>query len=100
MGESAKLEGTDRNKVLFSHWVEDAVAVVNELTEGPVVFASCSLGGWLSLVAAQQFPDRLHGMVSYMHVVCNWGSSREIEYNLVNKTCTFIQTFRFFMHQP
>ena len=63
MGESAKLEGTDRSKVLFSHWVEDAVAVVNELTEGPVVFASCSLGGWLSLVAAQRLLDRIHGMV-------------------------------------
>ena len=63
MGESAKLEGTDRSKVLFSHWVEDAVAVVNELTEGPVVFASCSLGGWLSIVAAQQLRDRIHGMV-------------------------------------
>jgi len=65
MGESAKLEGTDRSKVLFSHWVEDAVAVVEELTEGPVVFASCSLGGWLSIVAAQQLRDRMHGMVLY-----------------------------------
>ena len=64
MGESAKLEGTDRSKVLFSHWVEDAVAVVEELTEGPVVFASCSLGGWLSIVAAQQLRDRMHGMVN------------------------------------
>ena len=63
MGESADLEGTDRSKVLFSHWVEDAVAVVNELADGPVVFASCSLGGWLSIVAAQQLKNRLHGMV-------------------------------------
>ena len=63
MGESALLEGTDRTKVLFSHWVEDAVAVVEELADGPIVFASCSLGGWLSIVAAQQLKHRLHGMV-------------------------------------
>lgn len=65
MGESALLEGTDRTKVLFSHWVEDAVAVVEELADGPIVFASCSLGGWLSIVAAQQLKHRLHGMVLY-----------------------------------
>jgi len=50
-------------KVLFSSWVEDAMTVVNKLTEGPVVLVGSSLGGWLSLITALQIPDRLHGLV-------------------------------------
>ena len=48
--------------------VEDVQAVINELTVGPVIIVSLSMGGWLSLVAAQATPairDRLSGMVLY-----------------------------------
>jgi len=65
MGGSQQM--ADRSKVLFSHWIEDVVTVVKELTEGPVILTACSLGGWLSLVAAQRIikddPNLLHGMV-------------------------------------
>lgn len=64
-GESASIEGVDRSKVLFSHWVEDAITVVDQLAEGPVVLASCSMGGWLSLAAARKIPERIHGLVLY-----------------------------------
>ena len=45
--------------------VEDVTAVVERLTEGPVVLVGCSMGGWLSLVAAMQIPERIHGLVLY-----------------------------------
>jgi len=66
MGASQSL--ADRRKVLFSHWIEDVVTVVKELTEGPVILTACSLGGWLSLVAAQRLMQEssehlIHGMV-------------------------------------
>lgn len=66
-GMGASQELADRRKVLFSHWIEDVVTVVKELTEGPVILTACSLGGWLSLVAAQRLlqerSDIIHGMV-------------------------------------
>lgn len=55
----------DVKKVLFSSWVDDALEVVNQLTEGPVVLVGSSLGGWLSLITATKIPDRMHGMVLF-----------------------------------
>lgn len=66
-GESKSM--SDINKVLFTHWVEDLLCVINKLTEGPIVLVGASLGGWLSLIAAQRIPKRLHGMVLYAPAV-------------------------------
>ena len=32
----------------FEHWVEDALALVDRVCEGPVVLIASSLGGWVS----------------------------------------------------
>ena len=48
--------------------MEDVQSVISELTVGPVIIVSLSMGGWLSLVAAEATPsirDRLSGMVLY-----------------------------------
>ena len=60
-GESAGL--IDPKTVLFSHWIEDLVTVVEKLTEGPVILTACSMGGWLALVAAQRLKEKVHGIV-------------------------------------
>ena len=52
----------DTKKVMFSHWVEDALKVIDRLTEGPVVLVGSSLGGWLSLIVAKEIEERLHGL--------------------------------------
>ena len=31
--------------VIFTHWVQDVHAVVEQLTEGPIVLVGCSTGG-------------------------------------------------------
>lgn len=49
-------------KVLFTNWVEDALAVTEKLTEGPVVLVGSSIGGWLSIITGLKLKERLHGL--------------------------------------
>jgi pimeloyl-ACP methyl ester carboxylesterase len=44
-------------------WAEDALAVINALTEGPQVLVGSSMGGWISLLVARAIPERISGMV-------------------------------------
>lgn len=47
----------------ISRWRADALAVVDELTDGPLVLVGSSMGGWLSCLAAIARPDRVKAMV-------------------------------------
>lgn len=47
----------------MSRWIADAVAVINELTEGPVVLIGSSMGGWVGLKAAIELPTRIVGFI-------------------------------------
>lgn len=47
----------------IGRWRGDALAVVDRLTEGPVVMAGSSMGGWLASLAAVARPERVAGLV-------------------------------------
>lgn len=46
-----------------TRWREDALAVMDELTEGPLVLVGSSMGGWMAFLAAAAWPERIGAMV-------------------------------------
>jgi pimeloyl-ACP methyl ester carboxylesterase len=44
-------------------WIGDALAVVDEVTEGPQVLVGSSMGGWIALACALARPARVAGVI-------------------------------------
>lgn len=44
-------------------WVEDALAAIAALTDGPQVLVGSSMGGWIALQIARVLPERIKGIV-------------------------------------
>ncbi len=44
-------------------WLEDTVAVLDRVVQGPVVLVGSSMGAWIALLAARARPDRVKAMV-------------------------------------
>ncbi|MGZ6018399.1 MAG: alpha/beta hydrolase [Phenylobacterium sp.] len=59
-GESS---GDFRAKGTITRWREDSLAVVDEVTEGPLVLVGSSMGGWIACLAAMVRSERVQGMV-------------------------------------
>ena len=58
--------GESSGDVLYgtlSRWAADAVAVIDQLTEGPIILVGSSLGGWVALLAALERRQRVAGLV-------------------------------------
>jgi pimeloyl-ACP methyl ester carboxylesterase len=47
----------------ITRWREDALAVIDRLTDGPLVLVGSSMGGWIACLAALARPERVAGMV-------------------------------------
>lgn len=46
-----------------SQWLEDTLAVIDELIVGPVIIVGSSMGGWIALLSALARPERVCGLL-------------------------------------
>ena len=44
-------------------WLNDSILLINQLTNGPLLFIASSMGAWLSLLTAEHYPDRMKGIL-------------------------------------
>lgn len=59
-GESS---GDFQRKGTITRWREDALAVLDELVDGPAALVGSSMGGWIACLAAMARPERVQAMV-------------------------------------
>ncbi|MDJ0631244.1 MAG: alpha/beta hydrolase [Rhodobacter sp.] len=44
-------------------WADDAITLIEAVTDGPVVLVGSSMGGWVSLIAATRLGEKIQGIV-------------------------------------
>ncbi len=58
--------GSDKDNyenIDFDVWKNQVLEVIDEIVDGDIVMVGSSLGGWLSLIAAKERPERIKGVV-------------------------------------
>ena len=60
-------------------WLDEALHLLDTLTQGPVILAGSSMGGWIALLIAKHRPDRVAGLVGIAAApdFTDWGYSAE-----------------------
>jgi pimeloyl-ACP methyl ester carboxylesterase len=61
----------------LSGWIDEALEVVDRLTDGPLILIGSSMGGWIALHLALRLPDRVEALVGIAAApdFTDWGFS-------------------------
>ena len=51
------------HKTTLGEWADDATAMLDEVTQGPMVVVGSSMGGWVMLLLALKRPERITALV-------------------------------------
>ncbi|PKP92203.1 MAG: alpha/beta hydrolase [Alphaproteobacteria bacterium HGW-Alphaproteobacteria-16] len=79
-------EGVFEDQTLAS-WRDDALLLIDQLIEGPVVLVGSSMGGWIMLLVARARPDRIQAMVGIAAApdFTDWGFTQEQKMTLLTE---------------
>ncbi|NNM77481.1 alpha/beta hydrolase [Sphingomonas sp. ID1715] len=82
-GES---EGRFEDGTLTS-WRDDALALVDGLTQGPILLVGSSMGGWIGLLVAEARPERVAAFVGIAAApdFTDWGFTQDEKMALLSK---------------
>jgi pimeloyl-ACP methyl ester carboxylesterase len=71
----------------LAHWLDDTLAMIDEVAGGPVVLVGSSMGGWLMLLAARARPDAVRGLVGIAPApdFTDWGFSADEKMQLLRE---------------
>ena len=71
----------------LARWLEEVLAAIDLLTDGPLILAGSSMGGWLALLAALQRKDRVKALLGIAAApdFTNWGYTGEEKQALVSE---------------
>ena len=71
----------------LTRWLEEALAAIDLLTEGPLIVAGSSMGGWLALHAALRRKDRVKAVLGIATApdFTDWGYTAEEKEALVRE---------------
>jgi pimeloyl-ACP methyl ester carboxylesterase len=63
-------------------WLDEVLALVNRVTDGPLVVVGSSMGGWIALHLAQRQPERVKALVGIAAApdFTEWGAERNRDY--------------------
>ena len=76
--------GTGSSSGMFEHgtldqWLVESLSAIDRLSEGPLVLAGSSMGGWLALLLAIRRPERVRAILGIAAApdFTNWGFTPE-----------------------
>ena len=69
----------------LERWLEEALIMIDRLTDGPLILVGSSMGGWLALHVALRWPDRVEAVVGIAAApdFTDWGYSAEEKARIV-----------------